>query len=235
MSHRRLSAVAIASVMLFAACGDDVAERRSTIYALGQGDDPQGEVRIREFLTDSDPDVRATALNALVLRRTEDAAQIAEDALGDEHGFVRSMAAKLLGDLGSDRAVGALGERTLSDPEPIVRQRSAEALARIGSPKALDDLRVGLSDPDREVRLAVVKAVGALDPNAALPELARLLIDDSVWQIRVEAARVLGDSGDGEMRAVLERAGNDANEFVRTAAAHALERLGDAPVEADPS
>lgn len=206
-------------------CDDDSSERRAAIYALGEGNDPAGEASIREYLTDTDPDVRATALNALVIRRTDDAGRVARDALTDSHGFVRSMAAKLLGDLGDPTVVDALVERTLSDPEALVRRRSAEALGRIGSEQALEGLRVALSDPNREVRLAVVKAIGKIDPAGANAELARLLLDDSVWQIRVEAARVLGSTGDPEMTAVLERAGEDDNEFVRTAARHALARL----------
>ena len=61
-----------------------------------------------------------------------------------------------------------------------------------------------------------------LDPGVATAELSQLLLEDSVWEIRVQAARALGATGDPSVVPVLENAVSDANEFVRAAAVHAL-------------
>jgi HEAT repeat protein len=83
-------------------------------------------------------------------------------------------------------------------------------------------LAQGLDDPMQNVRLAAVTGLRKLDPRTAKPALARLLLEDSVWEIRVQAARALGLTGAPEVLPVLEAALYDPNEFVRSAASHAL-------------
>jgi HEAT repeat protein len=73
-----------------------------------------------------------------------------------------------------------------------------------------------------DVRLAATRGLRELDPGFAKPELARLLLEDPQYEIRVQAARALGLTGDPEIRSLLESALEDPNEFVRAAAANAL-------------
>jgi HEAT repeat protein len=49
-----------------------------------------------------------------------------------------------------------------------------------------------------------------------------LLLEDPIWEIRVQAARGLGATGDPAVLPVLESALADDNEFVSSAAANAL-------------
>jgi HEAT repeat protein len=81
----------------------------------------------------------------------------------------------------------------------------------------------GLADPLDNVRLAAVRGVRELNPELATAQLSRMLLEDPIWEIRVQAARGLGGTGDPMVTPVLETAMGDANEFVRSAAAHALE------------
>jgi HEAT repeat protein len=66
----------------------------------------------------------------------------------------------------AELSVGVLIER-LSDADPTVRRDAAEGLAELRheASGALDALIIALDDPDGEVRVAAVHAIGALDPR----------------------------------------------------------------------
>jgi HEAT repeat protein len=214
--------VLIALVAGGTGCSRTPEERRASIYELQASPSDDNQERIRELLGDPDRDVRATALNALVTVGADDAEQLALASLDDEDGFVRSMAAKLLGDLQNGAHAGALVARLEADPDPWVRRRAAEALTELGGDEAIRGLGVGLEDPMEPVRLAAITGVRKLGPQEFKGELSRMLLEDPAWEIRVQAARALGLTGDPEMRVPLDAALGDENEFVRSAASHAL-------------
>ena len=207
-------------------CTKSKGERISAIYELKADPTPQNVDRLRRLAADPDRDIRATALNALVSVRSDGAAELARKALGDEDGFVRATAAKLLADLGDPADAGILASRLREDPDPVVRRRAAEALTRLGGDPANETavaaLADGLRDPIEDVRLAAAQGIRELDPGYAVAELARLLLEDPNHDVRVQAAGALGESGDPEAQPVLEAALADPNEFVRAAAANAL-------------
>ena len=222
--HRRWLAVGLIVMGTVVGCQETVEQRRGSIYRMRQ--EPGGETAIRGMLGDPNGDVRATALNVLVGMKPPDAFDLALDALDDDSGFVRSIAAKLLGDVGNPAAVEALSQRLLSDTDPWVRNRSAEALTRLGGADAASALGQGLNDPIQSVRLAAVRGVRLLDPAGYPAALSRMVLQDSVWEVRAQAARALGESADPEVIPVLQRALEDPNEFVRAAAVHALALQG---------
>jgi HEAT repeat protein len=217
-----LALLLISVVLIIPGCKEDRNERISSIYALKADPTPENVDRIRVMWADPDRDVRATALNALVVLRVDDAADLSRAGLADQDGFVRATAAKLLGDLDSDSDAERIAAMLRADSDPVVRLRAAEALTRIGGENSVEGLARGLSDPMDDVRLAATRGLRQLDPGFAKPELARLLLEDPHYEIRVQAARALGLTGDPEMRLLLESALEDPNEFVRAAAAHAL-------------
>jgi len=211
-----------AACLCVVACEGTPSQRRSSIYDLRDEPTPANVERIRAFLGDSDRDVRATALNVLVGLEVEDAVELSLTALEDEDGFVRATAAKLLGDTGRSRHVAVLAERLLEDPDPIVRQRAAEALTRVGGAGAAEALGAGIQDPMEKVRLASVEGLRKLDPDVASDGLARLLREDTVWEVRAQAARALGGTSDEAAVSALTEALGDPNEFVRSAVTNAL-------------
>jgi HEAT repeat protein len=215
----------VSLILIIPACTQDRNERISSIYALKADPTPENVGQIRVLLADPDRDVRATALNALVGLRVDDAQELARAGLDDGDGFVRATAAKLLGDLESEPDAEKLVALLRGDSDPIVRLRAAEALRYIGGETAVAGLAQGLSDPLEDVRLAATRGLRELNPGYAKPELARLLLEDPHYEIRVQAARALGTTGDPEMRPLLESALEDPNEFVRAAAANALRTL----------
>lgn len=233
-SLRRTSFLALILVALgLVGCTENTDERIDQVYAAKAEPSAENIEKIRGFLTDPDRDVRATAVNSLISLQVSDAAEIAETALQDPDGFVRSIAAMRLGDVGGASHVSQLVSLLSNDPDKIVRQRAAESLSMLGGEESLAGLMGGLGDPLDNVRLAAAKGVRALDPAAAIPQLSRMLLEDPTWEIRVQAASALGSTGDPDVLAVLESALEDDNEFVRSAASNAL-RVHRAVEEATP-
>jgi len=221
---RSLGWIALFAVILLpAGCVEDPQEKIDRIYSAKAEPSEENLNRIRAFLDDPDRDVRATAINSLVTLGVPDAAALARRALDDPDGFVRSRGAILLGAVGSEADVAVLVGHLLQDSDTIVRQNAASSLAQLGGQEATLGLIEGLADPMEEVRLTAVRGVRQLEPGLATAELSRLLLEDTVWEIRVQAARALGATGDPSVLPVLENALGDANEFVRAAASHALE------------
>jgi HEAT repeat protein len=206
-------------------CVQDTPERIGTIYELKADPTEENLAKIRKSLEDPDRDVRATALNALVTLRVRDAREIARNFIDDDDDFVRATAAKLVGDLKNPADTPLLIERLLEDPDNVVRQRAAEALAKIGTEAAIEGLAQGLDDPMENVRLASVRGIRKVDPAFAKASLTRLLLQDSMWEIRVQAAGALGLTCDPTIEPALQAALEDPNEFVRGAAANALRVL----------
>ena len=231
--HDRTFAACLAvSVLLSLHCSQTPEQRRASIYEIVKDPTEENQQRIRDMLSDPDRDVRATALNMMVTLGAPDVEKLVLEGLEDEDGFVRSIAAKLIGDLGNPQHAGGLVEHLLRDSNPWVRQRAAESLAELEGSVAVQGLAWGLEDPLENVRLAAVTGLRKLEPGYDKPAMARLLLDDPVWEIRVQAARALGSTGDEDIRQVLEAALKDQNEFVRSAASHALkihERVSKTP------
>jgi HEAT repeat protein len=215
-------AITLLVCLLAVHCGTRPEDRRLSIYELKREPTEENVRRIRNLLSDPDRDVRATALNALVGLAVPEAEDLALDALDDSDGFVRATAAKLLGDLGDPAHVGAIASVLSEDPDPVARQRAAETLTRLKGEVAVQALARALADPMERVRMAAVQGLSKLDPGFAKAELVRVLHEDAVWEIRAEAAKALGLSGDPEVVAELQAALGDPNEFVRAAVQNAL-------------
>ena len=178
----------------------------------------------------------------------------------DEDKSVRREAAWALGKMGTAAAtpevIGALAERLLQDEEGWVRWAAVWALRQLlpahpealrnflctrPAPKALEEvfrdspgavpaLRALLSDPDPEVRLQAVWALGAMGEAAATPEVVRDLLlrrldeDPNVRTAALEVLRELPVSPE-TVSAVLRDIRGDEPEAAE-ATAWALERLG---------
>lgn len=233
------SAVRAVAVVLAAAvvglatlsCGGEAGDRIARIYELKSDPTPANLQRVREFLDDPDPNVRATAMFQLMVAGEIDATALGLRGLEDEHAVVRMIAADELGLVDDPAAVEPLSGRVREDPDAAVRRRAAESLGELGFPSGVPALKVALGDPAQEVRMAAVKAAVEVEPAACAGEFARLLELDPEWEVRVRAARALGSSGVHDVaEPVLAAAvAEDEHEFVRLAAQHALDNLARVP------
>jgi HEAT repeat protein len=144
--------------------------------------------------------------------------------LSDESAYVRSSAARALGEIRSERAVEHL-IGLLKDSEEYVRSSAAKALGRIRDEQAWQPLIVLLDDPDEEVIAVADWALREIEGKRRVERLMRELKAPEEW-VRYRAAEVLGKIKDKRAEDPLIWALNDPNWIVRSKAAEALGRIG---------
>ena len=213
----------LATGVFFLGCVDSTTERIAEIYELKMDPSPENLATLRELLGDKNRDLRVTALNSLVTLGVDDAADLAVAALRDEDAFVRATAAKLVGDQDDPSLSGFLARVLREDPDALVRKRACQALAETAGDEAGPALISALRDPDSLVRLEAIKGAKKIAPGQGSSRLAELLAEDPMWEVRVRAASALGLCGDPAAGEALRAALTDPVEFVRAAAARALE------------
>lgn len=128
----------------------------------------------------------------------------------DIHTDVRRMAATILGRQQSNLAINELN-LALSDDDHEIRRLAAEALAEIAAgnpanPKLLDTQgtlisQVHFGDPD--IRMAAIRALGAMENRAAIPTLIECLDDDDTV-VRMESVRALATIASSKLDSVEE-------------------------------
>jgi HEAT repeat protein len=146
-------------------------------------------------------------------------------------------AARLAGSLRLVAAVAPLG-RLLEADAPDARLCAAEALAAIASPGAMQALERALDDPERDVRLIAVRAIGAQRHRASLPRIEGAVRDrgsrgggDLTERMAFFDAygAMCGDAGIALLDRLLNgrsMLGRRADADVRACAAMALGRIG---------
>jgi hypothetical protein len=191
----------------------EAARRRGDAALAGHLRD---EPAARFLLGDSDPEVRATALGALVRmgRATpDDSAR----ALSDPDGRTRRRACELgaalpganfagllqdpdaavvesacfaVGEVGDSKAVPALAEIASAHADPLCRESAVAALGAIGDIGGLPTILAALKDKPQIRRRAVI-ALAAIDSPESEAAL-RLCLQDRDWQVRQAAEDLLG-------------------------------------------
>jgi HEAT repeat protein len=177
--------------------------------------DPSVEPALRRALADPVAGVRRLAIEALAgLGSTPARLEICARLLDDRDAGVRAAAVHACARLLTDP--GAILEPFVADPAPEVRCAVATHLARL--PAAAG--RRLLADSAREVRETAIEHAGANQ----LTELTAVLRQDALSDLRLAAARRLGDLGRSASAGGLASALADPQPLVRVAALHALEQ-----------
>ena len=136
-------------------------------------------------------------------RDREDVAYLVDEGLRDPSN--RFMAAKFLGELRAQEAVGPL-IRLLQAADTPTRSRAAEALAKIGAKEAVPDLLESLdAENDMVTKTWFIKALGMLGDKRAVAPLCELLANESLF-VRGGAVAALGAIGDPKALEPLRRA-----------------------------
>jgi succinate dehydrogenase/fumarate reductase flavoprotein subunit/HEAT repeat protein len=126
-------------------------------------------------LRDADVPVRIEAVRGLV---SLDAADALSPAAADPSREVRVAVAKALGTLRAEPRAGGALDRLTEDPDVLVRGAALAALADTGCPAPLAARAVtALSDPAWQVRAGAATALSAAGPDRAVPVLAKALAD----------------------------------------------------------
>jgi len=111
--------------------------------------------------------------------------------------------------------------------DPASKSSILEVLANMGAPEALPFATENLEHPDAEVRSKALKVIGAAGIGLAEPDMetVRGRLDDSVWFVRLQAAKALGSLRYLAAEDALAERLLDGNWQVRNAAAMALARI----------
>ncbi|MDR3588252.1 MAG: HEAT repeat domain-containing protein [Negativicutes bacterium] len=88
-----------------------------------------------------------------------------------------------------------------------------------------------LKHPESEVRIKSAKGLFGSDYREAIPALTQQLNEDDDWVVKVACARTLGSLQASESAAALIHALRHSHWWVRTAAADALQMMGDSVIE----
>ena len=187
---------------------------------------PEGEAvaRLRLFLTNGDPGLRAAATEALFrlggAARQEAQAALA-DALAGTTPAERREAARLLGRLRSRDAAEHL-RIYLGDPDDSVRNVACQAAAELRDPSLLAPL-FGLLPP-RATRRAAREALIAFGELALAPARARLDDRDQPLILRLEMPKLLRAIGSERAAEILLFSNIDDDAFLRYRIGLALSR-----------
>ena len=100
--------------------------------------------------------------------------QILMELLKSEEEVIVTGAARLVGQIALVQAVPAVAQ-LLAHPSGVVRRAAVESLVNIKSGAALDALQKALEDPEREVRIATARGLGAIRYQPARARLEELL------------------------------------------------------------
>ncbi|MGW1492730.1 fumarate reductase/succinate dehydrogenase flavoprotein subunit [Streptomyces sp. NPDC002402] len=200
------------SALLLVALGCDDPTVRSTaldvLRALRLGD----AVAYARTLDDPDIEVRIASVRALV---SVDALDVVALATADPAREVRVTVARSLTDPG---ALAPL----LQDPDILVRAAALATLSTTGCPAPYDTAAVtALTAPAWQVRAGAASALGAADPELAVPALTKALGDPNADVRKAAVLSLLRHSTTPEARAALSTAVQDPDADVRAYAARA--------------
>ncbi len=175
-----------------------------------------------EALVDPSSEVRKLAAEG-ILKRPDDLLfhDLAELLRLDDAGL-RSEVITLLIRLG-ERVLPVLRER-LCDDDDDVRIFAANISGHIGAAEGVSALLMALTDPNPNVRYAVVEALGKIGDARAIPFLLELIERDEWTQF--PAIEALGRIGDPAAIPILLKQA-ESSSWLRVAAIEALGRLGD--------
>jgi HEAT repeat protein len=213
-----------ALVMLLLAC-------LNGCYGNTAAADPNAvTTRLIALLRDQDPQMRATAAQALGKIAAPGTAAALLRSLNDRDPTVRAMSAWALGRFGEDvlDLAGLQLARRLDDPSPSVKLAAAQALGAVGGTQTIVGLLTErLTHSDVETRRAVVQALTWLEAGSAHHALLKALNDPDA-QVRQGAIAALGEMVDPRsLPAIRNRLLKDTDAGVRGEAAYRLGKFGD--------
>jgi HEAT repeat protein len=222
------------------------------VYALARGEPQRRLTVLGRALADPDPDVRATAVEALPRGMAADTMPLLLPALQDPdervwQAAVRQLSAFPDADLpllwsalrespaarreelvrsierSEPERLASLALQNMHAPDAADRVIATGLAARAGSAESTAAVVAALSDPDPVVRRTAASAMTTLRTPGAVPALTRSLADPQV-DVRVEAVRALGLIDDDGVPPVLIDTLKDPELRVREMAAEALTR-----------
>ncbi len=112
-----------------------------------------------------------------------------------------------------------------NEQDPLMRMEILRALSKARTPTGDALLRVGLQDPDRDVRVVCCEAWGSHGGAEAVDLLVGVMTQDTEHDVRMAAARALGTLGDRRAVASLGLALEDENPAMQRRAVESLKTI----------
>lgn len=170
--------------------------------------------------------VKEAALEACVAIGGEELDARFRELFSSDEPMDRLMAVYALGKMGVRDHMDVI-RQALNDEVPDIRKIALEALAEMCGQEedGLPLIVAGLSDENRDVRLAVVELLGGCDSGNVAPYLEQALDDADDW-VRIRAMEALGLRGEDPAVARLAGLAGDASKLVALKAVETLGEIG---------
>lgn len=204
----------------------DAIVRAQTAAALQKVGDKRAVPGLLKLLTENDLDVCTRAAATLGELGERQAAPGLLPLLERPEPEVRCAAADALGKIGDEMAAEPLTQ-LFYDSDETVRLKAVSAFRKFRSASAVTPLLLLLDDGNVQIRQRAVDALGEIGNLAALDRLIVTLRADSATEVRMAAAKALGQFKSPKALKSLEEALDD-DLTVRCRAISALGDIGDA-------
>ena len=136
----------------------------------------------------------ALELSIVVMNFKEEAIPYLIEALESDDQSIVLFAIEMLAEIGFVDAVAPLLKMARTYPNVTVRSKAIEALGRLGDGRAEETLREFIENPQPTVRLRALEALGRIGAPAALPAMAKRLMEGAKDE-QVAAARAMASAG----------------------------------------
>ncbi|MDD5458337.1 MAG: HEAT repeat domain-containing protein [Phycisphaerae bacterium] len=189
------SIVFMASAAFFFGCGQSL--RAAQLFsAKYENLLPQAEKIIDLALSDTDPRIRANAVEVIASTKKVEYYPRMTAMLKDPIVPVRFAAAVAIGDTGYSQTKEII-KKLLEDPDHNVRIAAGFALAKFGSSEGFNILGQAIIDKDQTVRANATQLLGKTGDTRALKPLNWVLKDaDSDDKVRFQAVEAMARLGD---------------------------------------
>lgn len=238
--------VAVAALTLFSATEDRLAEDwaveilvdedlytqkliTAAMRYLGEDLNRKSEEPILRLLRHEERAIAQEAVAALGKSEDEQYAGVLLELLEDSdfHQELKTTVIIALGDLKAEEALEVLtGIVEDPDEEKGWRWRACQALGKIGAPESFEVIKKLFSDKDKVLRTYATEAIGYYDTEEA-EELLMRALRDAAWDVRLRAARQIGERESRDaVDFLIYVAEEDPEMVIRKEAVKALGRIG---------
>jgi len=191
--------------------------RKRAVEVLGLAADPKSPNLDKTINTlvsatkDSDPTVRASAIDALGATKDPRAFQPVIDEVKDSDWNVRFEVVDALSRLHDERVIAPLLDAA-GDSDKSVRSSAHDNLETIVSGSdtvaKADDFAARLNDPNPDIEMTAAECLGLLRDARAVPVLMKLVTSDNP-EVKLNAVKGLGETGDRSALPALRQLIND--------------------------
>ncbi len=191
------------------------------LEALGEIGGSSAEKELRSFLGKVDRETKKILLSSLQRAGKASSFESFVDALDDEDGHVRGLAARALGEIGDKRAVPVLHDAILKEPYNDVQETMADALVCYRG-EGIEEVFVDIySSAKSSLRVVAIRCLAMLKTEKAR-EILLDAANDGEIEVKKEAVSCLVDLKGNDILVAIKFALHDSNRDVRMTAVEVL-------------